>query len=67
MSIEAEFAICCLEEYKNYHKISGKTAIQLFEKFSIIEYLHRHYEALHTASLTYNVQDIDEYIANRSK
>ncbi|SOE47748.1 MULTISPECIES: DUF3791 domain-containing protein [unclassified Fibrobacter] len=66
MSVEMEFGICCLEEYKFRHKITGRDAIELFKKFGVMDYLVRHYDALHTTGFGYCVQDIDKFIANRS-
>jgi hypothetical protein len=66
MSIEMEFGICCLEEYKFMHKMTGRAVIDLFKKFGVMDYLIRHYEALHTTGFTYCVQDIDKYIEGRS-
>ena len=66
MSIEMEFGICCLEEYKFRHKMTGRAVIELFNKFGVMEYLIRHYNALHTTGFEYCVQDIDEFIKKRA-
>lgn len=66
MSIEMEFGICCLEEYKFMHKMTGRAVIDLLKKFGVMDYLIRHYEALHTTGFSYCVQDIDKYIEGRS-
>lgn len=65
MSIETEFAVCCLEEYKFAHKMTGAAVIELFKKYNVVDYLIRHYEALHTTSLAYCVEDVDLYLSNR--
>lgn len=62
MSLEYEFLICCIEEYKAYHKLTGKEVIELFEKHNINSYILRNYASMHTAGALYNIQDIDEYI-----
>ena len=67
MSVEMEFGICCLEEYKFKHKMSGRSVMELFKKFGVLEYLMRHYNALHTTGFGYCVEDIDRYIQNRFK
>ncbi|WP_080657990.1 DUF3791 domain-containing protein [Clostridium butyricum] len=43
-----DFITYCLEEYKAAKKISGKEAIELFNRYGVIDYIRRYYEALHT-------------------
>ncbi|MCQ2974491.1 MAG: DUF3791 domain-containing protein [Bacteroidales bacterium] len=62
MNIEQEFLICCIEEYKTFHNLSGKEVIELFEKFNVNSFVIDNYEALHTTSLLYVVEDIDIFI-----
>lgn len=65
MSIETEFAVCCLEEYKFVHRMTGAEVIAFFKKYGVVDYLIRHYDALHSTGLAYCADDIDKFIKNR--
>lgn len=65
MSKEFPFMIYCVEEYGWAKKMDGKSVVQLFEKYSVFEYIRSFYEALHTTSSNYIVSDIDLYIQSR--
>lgn len=65
MSKELPFIILCIEEYKNEKEMSGKEVINLFNKYSVLEYIQSFYEALHTTGTKYIVNDIDLYIKSR--
>ena len=39
MSKELPFIILCVEEYKNYKGMSGKDVMELFNKYSVCEYI----------------------------
>lgn len=67
MSIEYEFLIYCIEEYKAYHKLTGKEVIELFEKYDINAYILRNYASMHTTGALYNIQDLDDYIKSRNQ
>lgn len=56
------FAIFCIEEYKLAKGMSGDEVVALFNKYSIIQYLERYYDALHTKGIKYLINDIDEQI-----
>lgn len=47
--------------------MTGAAVIELFKKYNIVDYLIRHYEALHTTSLAYCVEDVDQYLSNRKR
>ena len=64
MSKELPFIVLCIEEYKNRKNLSGKAVIELFKKYSVIEYITSFYESLHTTGINYIINDIDEYIKN---
>ena len=55
MSKELQFVIFCIEEYKNSKGMSGKEVINLFNKYSVLDYLWSFYEALHLAGTKYIV------------
>ena len=51
MSIELEYLIYCIEEYKRRHGTNGKETYQLFEQSGASQYIIAHYDALHTAGI----------------
>ena len=65
MSKELPFLILCVEEYKNQKNISGREVIELFNKYSVCEYIKSFYEVLHTTGSRYIINDIDLYIKSR--
>lgn len=65
MSKEMPFIILCIEEYKNHKNMTGKEVIELFNKYSVCEYIKSFYEALHTTGVKYIIDDIDLYIKSR--
>ncbi len=62
MSKELPFIILCVEEYKNQKGMSGKDVMELFNKYSVCEYIKSFYEVLHTTGAKYIINDIDLYI-----
>jgi hypothetical protein len=67
MSKELPFIILCLEEYKNSKNLTGKEVVELFNKYSVFEYIESFYEALHTTGTKYIINDIDLYIDAKRK
>ena len=65
MSRELPFIVLCVEEYKNHKGMSGKEVMELFNKYSVCEYIKAFYEVLHTTGTKYIVNDIDLYIKSR--
>ena len=65
MSKELPFLILCIEEYKNCKNLSGKDVIELFNKYSVCEYIQDFYDVLHTTGTKYIIEDIDLYIMSR--
>lgn len=47
--------------------MTGNKAMNLLAECSVLEYLEEHYEALHTQSRQWIVEDIDEFIKERDK
>lgn len=62
MSIELEYLIYCIEEYKRRRGISGKETYRLFEQSGAGQYIIDHYDALHTAGIEYTLDDIEGII-----
>jgi len=60
-----KFTIFCLENYKIKNNISGNEVLNLFILHHIFEYLEDGYEILHTQSMDYVVQEIEEFIKQR--
>ena len=65
MSKELPFIVFCVEEYKNAKGMTGKEVMNLFNQYSVCEYIRSFYEALHTTGTNYIIQDIDLYIRSR--
>ncbi len=65
MSKELPFVVLCIEEYKTDKGMTGKEVVDLFNRYSVIEYITSFYEALHTTGTRYIVNDIDLYIESR--
>lgn len=65
MSKEISFIIFCIEEYKNQKNMTGKEVLNLFNKYSICEYIRLFYESLHTTGIKYIINDIDMYIDSK--
>lgn len=62
MSKEIDFAIFCLESYKNYKSMTGKQVWTLFEKYGVIDYIKEFYDVLHTTGSQFINHDIEEYL-----
>lgn len=54
-----------LEEYKNNKGLTGKEVMDLFNKYSVGEYIKSFYDVLHTTGTRYIINDIDLYIKSR--
>ena len=65
MSKELPFIIFCIEEYKNQKHMSGRDVMDLFNRYSVCDYIRSFYEVLHTTGNKYIVNDIDLYIKSR--
>ena len=65
MSKEMEFTVFCLENYKLHKKISGKQAVELFERYGVFDYIRDFYDVLHTTGHNYINNDIDIYLKAR--
>ena len=65
MSKELPFLVLCIEEYKNQKGMTGKEVLELFNRYSVCEYIKSFYEVLHTTGTQYILNDIDLYIESR--
>lgn len=65
MSKELPFIVLCVEEYKNNKGLTGKEVMDLFNKYSVCEYIKSFYDVLYTTGTRYIINDIDLYIKSR--
>jgi len=65
MDEKTPFIVYCIEEYRSAENLSGKTVIELFNRYRVIDYIRSYYEALHTTGRQYIVNDIKLYIKAR--
>ena len=65
MEDKTNFIVYCIEEYKSSENMSGKTVIDLFNRYHVIEYIRNYYDALHTTGRQYIVDDINLFIKER--
>ena len=65
MDEKTNFVVDCIEEYKTAKGLNGKSVIDLFIRYRVIDYIRDYYEALHTTGRQYIVDDIDLYIGAR--
>lgn len=65
MSKELPFIVLCVEEYKHQKGMTGKEVMDLFNQYSVFEYIQAFYDVLHTTGTKYIVNDIDLYIQSR--
>ena len=59
------FKVFCLENYKIAHNMTGKAALDVFQKHRVFDYITSCYDVLHANGRLYIISDIDEYIAHR--
>ena len=65
MDERTDFIVYCIEEYKAAKGMNGKNVMELFKRYSVIDYIRDYYEALHTTGRQYIVDDISMYIEAR--
>ena len=61
------FKVFCLESYKAEKRLTGKTALDVFLKHGVFDYITSCYDVLHSNGRLYIVSDIDDYIAHREE
>lgn len=65
MSKTLEFKTFCFEAYRAEKKLTGREAMRLFKKYSVLDYLGACYDVLHTTGRAYIIDDIDIFINAR--
>ena len=63
----AYFISFCIEQYKNEHHLTGLEAMRELEQYGVFNYLSEHYEALHTQSRQWIMEDIGQFIRLRKE
>ncbi|MDR0874348.1 MAG: DUF3791 domain-containing protein [Prevotellaceae bacterium] len=61
-----KFVVFAIEEYRNRKGIDGKTAITLFEKSGLLQYIEDFYDVLHSNGTEYLIADFDDYFKHRN-
>lgn len=61
----AEFLSSVIEEYKVRHQMSGADAANSLGKNGVLDFLEDGYEMLHTQSLAYIVDEVENYLKKR--
>ena len=61
----AYFLSFCIEQYKEARQLSGAEAAEVFGRYGVLEYLEENYEALHSQSRGWILEDIEEFISHR--
>jgi hypothetical protein len=61
-----KFMVFAIEAYRNRKKIDGKTAIGLFEKSGLLQYIEDFYDVLNANGTEYLIADFDDYFKNRN-
>lgn len=64
---KAYFISFCVEQYKNEKGLTGAEAMQVFNRYGVLEYLQEFFDVLHSQSSQWILADIDEYINIRKK
>ncbi len=65
MEDKTNFIVYCIEEYKDAAGLNGKSVIDLFNRYGVIDYIRNYYESLHTTGRQYIVEDIRMYLEAR--
>ena len=66
MSKEAIFFVYCIEIFKRSRGLTGRQAIKLFNEYGVYAFVFENYELLHIHGEKYILQDIDNYILEKT-
>ncbi len=61
----AFFLSFCIEQYKQAHNLTGEQAMQVLDRYGVLDYLEEHYDVIHTQGARWILEDMDEFIENR--
>lgn len=59
------FLSFCIEQYKQAHNLTGEQAMQVLDRYGVLDYLEEHYGVIHTQGAQWIIADMDEFIENR--
>ncbi len=59
------FLSFCIEQYKQAHNLTGEQAMQVLDRYGVLDYLEEHYDVIHTQGARWILEDMDEFIENR--
>jgi hypothetical protein len=59
------FLVFCLESYKVHTRKTAIETLALFTENKVFQFLTDNYAVLHTQSIAYVLEDIDEFLKNR--
>jgi ABC-type multidrug transport system ATPase subunit len=62
MEDQTDFIAYCIEEYKAAEKLTGREVIELFNRYRIINYIKKYYDALHVMGGLAITDDINALI-----
>ncbi len=65
MNSEQEFILFCIEAYKIEKKINGTKALAEFKKHNVFDFLNDFYDILHTQSMKFIIDEIDEFVKSK--
>lgn len=61
------FISFCIENYKKHIHGAGNEVIALFDKYRVSQYLYDNFEVLHTQSMQWMMEEIDEFIKKQEE
>ncbi len=61
------FVVFCIEEYGAAKRMRGEQVLALFSRYGVTRYLSQCFEPLHTQGRQWLIEEIDEFIACKSK
>jgi len=57
--------VYCIENYKDKKGKTGKEVVDIFNQFSVFDFISSNYDALHTTGKDYITEDIDLFIQKK--
>lgn len=61
----AYFVAFCIEKYKNANRMTGAEVSDLFDKTGLADFLVRNYDAIHTQSADWILEEINDFLKVR--
>ena len=57
-----EFVSWCIEQYSAWKNVSAVQVANDFSKYSVLDFLSKHYDVLHTQGKSYILDTIEDFI-----